>query len=327
MGVHRHGMHGMLAALLALPLAACEAEGEEPWHGVDDGAPLLVDDPGEAFVERARLFDEAGEARLTVDGPALASGTYTLPPMELVVVDAGEQVRIFWDDHTVELLLWLDRGQLDDVVAFPVEGTALHPGGDGFVGFPAGASATSLDEAEGRSLLTARVGGFELEAWVPLDAVDQVWETPWEPAEPSSVDELWVSGPVADAPGGEALAWPVDGRVAVEADGEPVDGWVPVRWADDGWSLQGWVYEDDVAELGLLGGTFGCGGCFGSTRCGFGMWPEPNVPAGSWLRAEPHGPIVGKTVRALHRTFADGWAEVVTQTPWGEAVLYVEELR
>jgi len=318
-----------LALALAV-LGGCEPGALEPWHGIDDGTALLVDEPDEAYGLRARLFDGVGAARLTHDGPDLPPTEYVLPPRELVVVDAADQVRVHWSDRRLELLLWLDRPQLSDVVVDDVQGGALHPSGDGFVLFPAGADVVVLDEAQGRRQVAAGFEGWEVEAWVPADAVDQVWEEPWEGlrgAAPIRTFDHWVHGPIHDAPGGVPIAWPAEGaeRRAVQADGEPVQGWWPVAFGTEGFEVRGWVYEDDVRAMGGLMGIGGCGGCGGSTSCGFGFL-HPNVPAGTLLRSEPEGPVVGRTLRAMYVPFGpEVWGTVQAATPWGEAVLWVAE--
>ncbi len=291
----------------------------------EDGTAFLDLQPDASFATRAVLVGDAGEAQLTPDGPALPEGPYVLPDRQLVVVDAAEKVRISWSNHTLQVLLWLDRLQLDDVVASTTVGTTRYADGEGQVQWPAGLPVELLEAGAHQVLIGADLDGLRVESWVPAGDVDQVWDDDAWAYVPDADQDLWVEGEVLDAPHGAALAWPIDGRVSMEADGEPVDGYHPVRWAGEHVEVRGWVHEDDL-EPRLVKVMHGlCGGCGGHGVMSFGGLA--NVPAETPVRTEPDGPVVGQTLRPLHIDFSNGtgWGTLEAATPWGLATVVVEE--
>jgi len=316
--------HALLLATGSVALAACEADTLEPWQGVDDGSAYLSSEPAEyQFAERARLSAAPATARLTHDGPPLPPGPTVLAPEELVVVDAVGDVRVVWESRSLQLLLWVDRGQLSDVVAEDTEATGLHADGDGFVRFPAGAPAEVVDREGHRRRLRAMVGPWRVEGWVSDHRIDQVWHSSWDAAHETTPTDVLVAGEVADAPGGEGLAWSTCDPAPAALDGPPVDGWVPIRWADEGWVVQGWVYEDDLRVapgegLRMVGGCAGYG-----WSCGRSAIDRPTLPPYTELRSDPSGPVVGQTLRPIEVEATDApWVEVTTDTPWGTATLW-----
>ncbi len=312
-----------LLALLLCQVACTPDDGLLPAE--EDGTAFLDLQPDTSFATRAILVGDAGEAQLTPDGPALPEGPYVLPDRELVVVDAAEQVRVSWSNHTLQLLLWLDRLQLDDVVAATTVGTTRYADGDGQVQWPAGLPVELMEAGADRVLIGADLDGLRVESWVPAGDVDQVWDDDtWAPV-PDTDQDLWVFGEVLDAPRGAPLAWPIDERVSMAADGDPIDGYHPVRWVYDSVEVQGWVHEDDL-EPRLVKVMYGlCGGCYGHGMMGYGG--PTNVPAETPVRSAPDGPVVGQTLRPLSVDFSrgTGWGTLQAATPWGLATVVVEE--
>lgn len=313
---------------LGITLAACTPEHElEPWHGDDDGSALLFERPEEAVPERARLFDpqEVGTARLTLGGPPLEGTAIEGVDEELVVVDAGEDVRITWTDRRVQLLLWVERGALDDVIAVPTTGQALQASGDGQVQWPAGLSVTVTEAHGERVRIERELEAMRVTSWVPAIDVDQVWIDAPQPRS-YQVESLRLHGAILDGPRGEVLAEPLDldeGVLVARRDPD-VGAYTPVAWSDGEVTVTGWAFVDDVVQLGGFVGHGTSGGCGMSSWCG--GWASPtNLPANSPLRASPDGPVVGRTLRDLWVAFDDaGWGGVGAITPWGEAELWAE---
>jgi hypothetical protein len=313
-------------------LAACTPD--DPVFAEADGAQLLDLDPASAFAERARLHGDAGTASLLPDGEPLPPGDYVLPDTELVVVDAADQVRIAWSDRTLQLLLWLERLDLTDVIAQSTRGTSYGAEGPGGVQWPAGFAVELLDAEAERVWVGADVDGLRVESWVSAHDVDQVYVDEGHGAPLPNGPLVIVRGEVLDGPRGEVLAWPLHDEVSMRADDslQPVDGYLPVSWSSMGVSVNGWVHEDDAEQTRISIVRGGCGGCYGHGSFGYGG--RFNVPAYTPLHAHEGGPVVGQTLRPLSVDFVgaayegsadSGWAPLQADTPWGRATVYVEE--
>lgn len=312
----------MRTALALLPLALACTPDDPLSPPESDGEIFLSLDAEADFPERARLTGDAGTARLVPGGEPLPPGPYVLPDHELVVVDADREVRVSWSDRTVQLLPWIERRTLDDVIARGTHGVARFPEGDGHVAWSAGQPVELLDEAGGRLQVgTTLERALRVETWVDAMEVDQVFDADARDLPPRHETAFRFEGELLDGPRGEVLAWTLDDAVLfLEGDGEPVDGYRPVRFASGGVEVRGWAHEDDLEAQGVRVRYGACGGCFGHGSYGYGG--PTNLPAGSWLQAWPEGPVVGQTLRPLWVESEDGWAPLSAATPWGEATVW-----
>lgn len=294
-------------------------------------APGDVADPDDSMTflgdvseipERTRL-SSYGVASLTEDGPDLEDPTFqeAWRRDELVVVDAADRVRVHWEDREIELLLWLDRPDLVDVL----DGRTWGRGASEETGaeFPAG---LAVDWEDGRPV--AEIGGLWLHARVavPNAAVDQVYVPSDDPAE---VEGAYLSAgiEILDVPGGR----PVAETVAHDFEGYLVParvlreerGWTLVEAVDRALRVRGWVPSDDVsdhADLGVGGSSCGC--CGWSSR-GIVDWIGPHVtlPASTLLRSG--GSVVGRVTEAVTvpGELVGGEVTFPRYTPWGSARL------
>ncbi len=323
----------MRVSLCFLFALACTPEqgALEPWFGDDDGTDLLGDDLEDAFGQRTRLYDDPGAARLTHDGEPLTGETQPGDWVgDLVVVDHSDQVRVAWETEGFQLLLWLERIDLADVVAVRTEGLGSPdaPAGAGFVLVPAGLDVPAGDPVEGRVLVEWEAWSphstLLVSAWVATADVDQVYDLDPNHVAESEIDAL-LDGPILDRPHGDVLAVSIDhARIPVEHSGEPVDGWWHVAWSNGDTRVEGWAYEDDLSPPGLFTFGFGCGGCSGNGRIGWGRHADL-VPANTPMRAEPGGPVVARTTRTVYIPgISSGSAWHHVGTPWGDAGLWVD---
>jgi len=112
-------------------------------------------------------------ARLRSDDPPIAGpavGRLPCPQDELVVVKAGNPVRVRAEDGPLTLLLWLPTEACQQVVTrrLEVDGKRL----------PAGLPVTRLEGQAGRARVRALSSLEPLEAWVPADALGTMYLAP-----------------------------------------------------------------------------------------------------------------------------------------------------
>lgn len=273
--------------------------------------------------ERTRVATY-GTAHLSEGGAALADSPFSTSTLHepLVVVEFEDQVRVHWQDPQIELLLWLDRPDLEDVLVERTwaRGRSDETGAE----FPAGHAV----RWEGRrpiaelelSQLVARMP-------VPSAAVDQVY-APSEPP-PAPAPDAWLRSGVTlrDLPGGDPVAETVDhgdGFLVPAAILREADGWALVEAVEDELRVRGWVPREDLGPYATLG-VFGCS-CGGWSRCGAYGWgggPRVVLPAGTALLDAGSGELVGRVLTELTVPGAaiDGEVAFPFATPWGEAPL------
>jgi hypothetical protein len=291
---------------------------------MDDGTRFLAD--VSEIPERTRLASY-GVASLTEDGEDLEDPYFSDVDrqLELVVVDVGDRVRVHAEIHDIDLLLWLDRPDLVDVLHSRVwaHGTSEETGAE----FPAGLAVDWDDQQP-----VAELSGLWLHARmvVPNAAVDQVFV----PSEyPGDVDGVYLRPgiQILDVPGGQPVADTIDHTFAAD-DGYLVparllreeSGWNLVEATDRELRVRGWVRSDDVSEHANLG----VGGCchgswgFGSSSCGFWIGPRVELPVGTLLR-DDRGAVVGRVREPMSVAgeLVDGKVHFSQYTPWGQARL------
>jgi hypothetical protein len=315
--------------VVAMALVGCAPDGAVPdgWAmgdlDADDMRSVLVDDARSAFAERTRVRHETRATQLP-GGAVMPGDTWWSPAQaEHVAVDIrDDQIGVLIEQRTVQLVVWLDRIDLDLV---PVVDTWIG-GDDAGVRVPAGTALEPTGVGAGATRIAVANAVVAVDAWVDDRALDHVWYAD-APAEPWHVEPF--SGPwlrvlpgteLLDAPDGEPFARVQPDREASYAAVDAREGpWVRVAFEADGWPVEAWVHELDTDGsrrfgVGGSGGSFGCGGAWGGVR--------PNVEAGTLLHAGPEGPVIGRVTRDtwlsvdadegawLHTTIATAYGEV-----------------
>ncbi|HHO50375.1 MAG TPA: hypothetical protein ENK18_05755 [Deltaproteobacteria bacterium] len=307
--------------------------------GEVDGTDLLVGSPASAFPERVRLRSGA-RARLLPDG-ALLPGAPVSPgrrPLDpLVVVDPGPRPRIALTSWDVQVLLYLDRGDLQPYVV----GTGVGSGasGQGRVQLEPGTPVEILERSTDRILVGLEEPGLELRAWFPSGVADEVYrdeelQTQLRLEEPEGT-AMYLLGDteVLDSPHGEPLLWargdPDRPWGAVVVTGEPVRGFRPIVLERSSLYVEGWAHVDDLRfDAGYDFGSLGLPRRSSSIRCGGVVGLPPAcaiVPEGTLLRTEPDGPVVGQTLGVI-QVSRDAWFEgvsLIRQTQLGMVQLWV----
>lgn len=308
-------------------LTGCTAE-EGARIAEEDGRIYLLEGALDEIRERA-LVAADGPARLAPGGPALEGERWSRVGSELLVVDAGRSVRVLSRTGQADVLLYLDRADLLEVVAeatVAVGGPAPVSGGWG-AALPGGLEVEVLDELDRWTLVGWTGERFAVEAWVAPGFVDEVYLPDARPRPSSQVHERIVAAgaDLRDAPGGEPFAWVGDDAVSVASEGDDVGPWVPISALDGAVVVRGWAHAEDVEDPGTLGMSgFGWGhGCC----CGVGgSWPT-NVPAGTAAYDEA-GRVVARVARDTFVRWDDpeDWVAWTVSTAWGEAPLWLPPL-
>lgn len=293
-----------------------------------------------------------GPVRLGPDGPVVAEGTgepagrnyggsafSSRDALTLPVVDDGPRPGVRWHDDFVELVVFVER---EDAITWTVAPTAggLAPNSQAVV-FEPGVQLEQLDQTEEARLVRYAERDFWLDAWVPIDDADQVRDV--EPfAGQATVGEgrvVWVR-PNTDLFDGPSGPWMgrfepeipnfdyTPGPVAAEKLGNPVGGYMPVRWAAPGVDATVWVAEDRLTKAPSGLGGWGRGGSFG---CGCGGWFSKVVlPEGTELYDGIDGRQVGVILQdytvsshLVGEVHGAGWQTFSTATPWGEVDVWL----
>lgn len=253
------------------------------WTGIQDAEDaqdaLLGAQDGD-FTESTRVA-RLGAARWSPDGTRWDNEPRdSVPTGPLTVVDPGVQVGVVVRAHPVDMLVYLERGD-------------LHRGPWGWARAMAEPDAT--DPALGHFLVSPGTplsldveedGVWEVElgehlGWIADGDLDEVYDNTlaapdWVEAKPPDDWMRVIPSPDAmflDAPGGSLLAevnedGHIPGLAAVFVVGTERDGHLPII-AQPGWlrppglELRAWIAEDDVVQgcFGTSGGSsWGCGG-------------------------------------------------------------------
>ena len=313
---------------LALTMACVE---EDLWlQEVGEGAIYLMDEAADQIPDRVRIRD-IGEARMFPDGRPLAldgpAGRWAIGT-ELVVVDPGPEPRVLYEDASIQMLLYLSRNDLDDVLWVETFATVGPEPTEAGVLLPPGVSVDTFDEVDGGFYVSAENEAVTVEVWVPAEAVDQWWTLPFPKTRTGGAD-LTLPGQteILDRPDGDAFAW----IRSVDAVNPPDVPWVPAQRTGrqegdyvevvvdaDGWEVVGWIRDIDPG----FGGWGRGAGWFG---CHHGVRATHVVPKGTLLYAAPGGATVA---RLLEDYPASGPAEdpfeITHSTPWGLAHFWVE---
>jgi hypothetical protein len=287
------------------------------------------------FPERTQIV-HLGAGHLDPDGPPLIGddGEEAIPPGcdgDLVVMDPGEKVGVIVPLAQVDLLIYLDRADLESHVVSPIDVDGVE--------LDVHLAVEVLDEEADSVQVEFGDDDVWAEAWVPRSGIDQVWTAPpsqdWE--RPQS--DVWLRGQtvIRHSPEGQGFAW-VD---LFSWDGPPSPGvfWLPAMALDaphdgyqevllerEGFRLQGFVAEADLAEWPNGGRGFSYGCC---CRGGVGASTDaPTVPAGTNLYLEPFGPWIGRTSRPIYRELGgpsdEAWRSLEVDTPWGLATVWMD---
>lgn len=152
---------------------------------------------------------------------------------------------------------------------------------------------------------------------VPGDAVGRLYRP--QAFSEGDDDALVVSDTrVRDEPGGRVIAsLEPDPCVGVEQLAGDDGAWVEVLVHEPSVRVRGWVRREGlVRQGGCLGDvTEGGGG-----RTGYSP-PYAEIPAGTWLSAEPDGPRVARTVGeatvSCLTEVRSGWRRVAIESVWG----------
>jgi hypothetical protein len=254
------------------------------------------------------------------------------------VVEPGEdRVRVRVELPRARLLSWWSRGDLE-----PRVGESCRVSPEGTVGAKDGPGITLPGGARVR-----REGGawraevhnryVEADLVVPERCVDEVWVED-EPRERELEVELFLAdgAVLLDEPDGEAFA-------VVGQSEEPLGHWVGGRElrregpfvlveVEAGELLaRGWVDEADLQDHADAGWGWG-GGCCGASGFGYGrIWPSELIPAGTFLRDEPGGELVGiltdDLAVAVDRPVVDGFGRAELWTPWGDVPVWFSDER
>lgn len=347
----------LLLAGLAAGCTELEDAGEDsPWGGSLGGVSAeeaLTDSPGLDYSERT-LLAFYGDLRFSPDGPVVASGEGESWPRELVVVDPGERVGVFVEAHSVRLLVYLDRLDLQPTTwgyawAGLAPGRVAGPGGAaGGLHLPPGVQVHPVSSEAGGTwaeLETSLLGTLEI--WLDDAAIDEVYVAPeadegWDPLDDEALVRLPGHVELLDAPSGRSLGLTLPtegfgvseaGWVDAELTGEARRGYLPVRLLDELASggpertveIHAWVHEEDVQtewRFGSSGGSsWGCGGCLG----GFG--PSAWVPSGTLVFDAEGGEVVGETTRRRAVGLPadpEAWPTLEVGTGWGTVHVQVQ---
>ncbi len=283
-----------------LVLGAC-TPGEEPvaeWGEVD-GAALLdpLERPARAFPDRVAPLG-VPRAPPQPHGPDLTRPGWG--DEELVVVDPTPWPRVTLDARDVRVLLYVERGALQQRVVAPVDGTGAH--GAGRVSVTARVPIEVVDEDADRVLVEAEGEHLTVWGWFPRSAVDEVYPADAPPLRPIP-DGRWIGvrggAEVLDEPGGDALARLEHDLMGTEHD-ERDGPWVPLALHDDGVAVEGWVHEEDLVPQMRFGRSSGWTSRCGGVGIGSGRGrPYAVVPEGTWLHAGVDGPVVGVALRDI----------------------------
>jgi hypothetical protein len=313
-----------------LVLSMACAEGDVWTQAEGDPSAFLIDDAAEAFGDRARLR-EVGEARLSLDGPVLFDRDGWGVGMELVVVDPGPDLRVLYETSRLQVLLYLPRYDLDDVLWKETFATVGPESTDAGVRLPAGFSVDTSDPVDGGFYVSAENDQVSIEVWVEADAVDQWWTLPFEDARSSAPDvHLPGETEILDRPNGNAFAWvqpfteayPRVPWVPAVRTGRVLDDHMEVRVDADGWQVQGWVRE---VESGMgLGGR----GSMSGIGCGMSRVDLPRthlLPKGTLLYGESGVEPLARVVRDVYvDPPGEALLEVRDLTPWGQVQLWAD---
>jgi hypothetical protein len=283
-----------MRGMLVLAMGCAKQQPVEDWGDLD-GTALLVDEPQQAFSERVQLED-LPRVRLLPDGPDLPQEGDRWP-LPLVVADATPWPRVLVETYDLQVLVYVDRSALQSRVV------ALA---DGPVRIAPGTLVEELEEDGARVQVRARVGALTLQAWLPREAVDEVWggSVPLPALRPLGVERTLLGGAeIRDRPGGTVLATVFDlDRLPVQPvwvdEGSRSRRHLSVTVATPEVQLQGWVREEDVTtESGFYGESVGCGTLQDSgSRFFLPRTFETFVPAGTLLAAYAGGPVVARTL-------------------------------
>lgn len=319
----------MVRWMLSMGLVGCVAPEQLAQERID--GTTLLEGPGSDFAERVRPSVHS-RARLLPDGPQLprASGTRgSLVGHALIVVDPGPRPRVRLHTGSVEVLLYLERGDLQAHATGDGVGTGWD--GRGEVHLPPGTPVEVLQIEGDRVSLAIEHEKIAIDAWFPRASVDEIFFA--DPAPPPT-GPLDSGHPIAseilfDAPRGEPLAWLRDpddlwfGHVI----GAPIRGFLPITIDDvSGVRLSGWIPEADLDRRALSYGAHGEGGTWRSACGPILLSPIgcASLPPGTWLHAGPDGPVVARVTDAIlvPPASASGWVSVVEQSPLGEIALW-----
>ncbi len=317
--------------IVAALLVGCTEE--EAWmQEVGDASYFLVDDAAEQFPDRARVAVQ-GDARFAPGMPVFA-GEGSPIRRDLVVVDPGRDIRVVHDTGRIQMLVYLPRYDLQDVIWKPTFSTIGPEGGTSGVLLPAGLDVEP-DDDRGGFLFRGENETIIVETWLPDEAVDQWWTLPIQPAirprRSGERYELPGEAEILYRPFGDAFAWiqpftedyPDAQWVSAYGTGAEEDGHIEVIIDADGWEVRGWVLRP-----GPIVGGFGKGGCIScGGGCGWGYGGSYYLPVGTPLSAEPWGDQVA---RVTNRPWPVIWTEDAIEleelTAWGTAVLYADPL-
>jgi len=306
---------------------------EEAWMQAElgDASFFLVDDAEAQFPDRAKVAVR-GDARLAPDLPAFEGDKMPIWK-NLVVVDPGPEIRVVYDTGVLQLLIYLPRHDLQDVLWKPTLATSGPDGGESGVVLPGGLTIDTADADGGGFYFHVENERVAVDAWVPEEAVDQWWTEPHKPAIAAQYQhDLYLAGDteILDAPFGTAFAWiqpftdehPTTPWVSAEATGRADAGHLEVVVDADGWEVRGWVLEQ--TQLG--GGGKGSGGCCCGFGTGWSFGASHVLPVGTPLYAEPWGRQVARVAHRPWPAFSDSDApfEINESTPWGVVTLWAD---
>ncbi|MEZ4318448.1 MAG: hypothetical protein R3F61_13130 [Myxococcota bacterium] len=312
--------------VLPLCLAACAPESGPlalPSDDPDDMSAFLVDAPKDAFAERTWVADTARGAILPGGELLYGEPWESAKHNQHVVVDANDEMGVMVDTRSWQLVVWLDRADLQTV---PV----VHTWVSG-VRIPAGVPLEIHENTGDQTRITVENEAIAVDAWAPSTALDQFWYSddapePWERGEGLRTVRVLSAVEVLDGPLGEPFARTqestpesLSATVVEEARGH-----LHVRLVADGWPVDGWVHADDVEDPPLIGwGTGGCS-CGGSGH----LWSgPPNVRADAPFRASEAGPIIGRTKLAQRLSLGGQpgeWRTTELETAFGTATVWID---
>ncbi len=299
-------------------LAACApADLADPLFSVDE------------VPERAYL-QSLNSARVLADDPEpIAPAPGFVLSAEAAALDwTSDQVQVGWRSGGVLWTVWLDRA---DLVSAVPERTWVAVGAQGAgVTFPAGLRLEHGASEQG--LWVSHSDGLD-PIPVPEDTLDQVF-----PAElrlrygqysGSGYGMLLQEGAhLRTGPQGPAFAYFEGG----------MNDWVtPMAREGAGWwlswdahfgTVEAWVSDSELEEVGEAGGGWGgsgCGGIVGLSSHGFGGLGEPTLPEGTLLLDAPGGVAFGRLERPRWELLGEpvqDFYPVRLHTPWGAQELW-----
>jgi hypothetical protein len=308
--------------LVAVSLMACSEQDAAEWSADwFDGRPFLEGQGG--LPERARVAED-GHARLSPQGAVLQGEGRSWIGRELEVVDWGQRVRVLSRAGIADVLLYLDRQDLEQVVAETTVAVGWPESGEEERGarLPGGLAVEVLEQHDRWTLVSWLGDDFEVRAWVEPGGIDQVYLPGDKPSRHVRMMTLAAGAELADSPAGEVFAWAGERSVPVSWDGEPRDAWVPVLAVDGPVQLRGWAHASEVHRPQFGTGSFGASGS--SWGCGLSVQRATNVPKGTAVY-DADGHVVA---RVAFDTWVDwddeaAWQAWPVQTPWGEAPLWL----